>query len=115
MSTVLNSVKDEYGPDMESLAKDLLIGTVKKVKPSVDSLVLLIDESAKLIEGLRFPPGRPDAYAEIRKAILGQEVGKILKTSLVMTSLSISVLGRKDSDRNIVPIILASKLPVDHI
>ena len=122
MNTVLNSVKDEYGPDIDSLAKDLLVGTVshvagrvKKVKPSVDSLVLFIDEGARLIEDLRFPPGRPDAYAAIRKVILGQEVGKVLKTSLVMTSLSISVLGKTDSDRNIDPIILASKLPVDHI
>ena len=32
-----------------------------------------------------------------------------------MTSLSISVFGTTDSNRNIYPIILASKLPVDHI
>ena len=47
--------------------------------------------------------------------ILGQEVGKILKTSLVMTFLSASVLGKMDSDRNMDPTILVNKLPVDHI
>ena len=106
-----------------SLAGNLIVGTVqhiagrmKKAKPDVDSLVLFIDESAKLIEGSsEYFSGVKDGYMHLRDTILGDRVGRIFKTSLVMTSLDVSVFGKTDSDRIIKPVVLAAKLPVDHI
>jgi hypothetical protein len=105
-----------------SFAGNLIVGTVqhiagrvKKAKPAVDSLVLFIDESAKLIEGSDYFTGVKDGYAHLRQTILGERIGGIFKTSLVMTSLNLSVFGITDSERIIIPIELASKLPVDHI
>ena len=112
----------ESSDDMDTIAENLIVGTVehiagrvKKAKPAVDSLVLFIDESAKLIEGSGCFAGVEDGYAHLRQTILGERIGGIFKTSLVMTSLNLSVFGITDSERMIKPVVLASKLPVDHI
>ena len=106
----------------DSFAENLIVGTVqhiagrvKKAKPAVDSLVLFIDESAKLIEGSDYFTGVEDGYAHLRQTILGERIGGIFKTSLVMSSLNVSVFGIADSARVVMPIKLAPKLPVDHI
>jgi hypothetical protein len=106
----------------DSFAGNLIVGTVqhiagrvKKAKPAVDSLVLFIDESAKLIEGSDYFTGVKDGYAHLRQTMLGERIGGMFNTSLVMSSLSISVFGITDAGRIIMPIELASKLPVDHI
>ena len=105
-------------------AGNLIVGTVqhiaermKKAKPDVDSLVLFIDETAKLIESSSeyFTGVNDDGYMHLRQTILGDRIGRIFKTSLVMTSLNVSVFGKTDSDRIIKPVVLAAKLPVDHI
>jgi hypothetical protein len=115
--------RKKSGAEMRLLTEDLIVGTVqhiaervKRVKPTVDSMVLFIDESARLIENCNYPKGgKIDGYALLRQTILGGRVDKILKTSLVMTSLSVSVFGTTESDRIIKPIVLASALSVDHI
>ena len=115
--------RKKTGAEMRRLVENLILGTVlhiaervKRVKPSVDSLVLFIDESAKLIEHPKFTTGdNIDGYALLRQTILGDSVGQVFKTSLVMTSLNVSVFGTTESDRIIKPIVLASRLPVDHI
>jgi len=118
---VLKSVMEEYVGKEALLAIDLIVGTVshvaarvKQKKPTVDSFVLFIDECAKLIENSPFP-NENDPYSSMRRTILGEDVGKILKTSLVMTSLNISVFGITDSSRATKPVVLASKLSVEHI
>eukprot|EP01035_Chromulina_nebulosa_P023318 gene23318-biopygen15360 len=105
-----------------SFALNLIVGTVqhiagrvKKVKPAVDSLVLFIDESVKLLEFSDSITGISDGYALLQRTILGERVGNVLKTSLVMSSLSVSVFEAIVCERRIVPIVLASKLSVDHI
>ena len=112
----------ERSDDMDIIAENLIVGTVqhiagrvKKAKPAVDSLVLFIDESAKLIEGSDYFKGVKDGYGHLRDTILGETIGRIFKTSLVMTSLSLSAFGKTDTGRIIIPVMLASKLPVDHI
>eukprot|EP01035_Chromulina_nebulosa_P022916 gene22916-biopygen15191 len=79
-------------------------------------MVLFIDEPVRLIENKMFPKdGDDDRYAHLRQTILGESVGKVFNTSLVMTSLNVSVFGITDSGRRIIPVVLASKLSVDHI
>ena len=119
---VLNSVKKDYAKNKKRLAIDLIVGTVSHVaervrrdKPAVDSLVLFIDESVKLIEDAQFPKKGSDAFKTMRTTLLGKEVGEILNTGLVMTSLNVSVFGLTDLGCYIQPIALASKLSVEHI
>jgi len=108
--------------EMELLAENLMVGTinhiaarVKRVKPSVDSFVLFVDESMKLIDESDILLSSSDPYRQLRNSILGDRVGKVLNTALLMTSLNISVFGKTESDRTIVPVVLASKLPIDHV
>ena len=71
--------------------------------------------SAKLIEGSENFTGIKDPYAHLRQTILGERIGGIFNTSLLMSSLNLSVFGKSESVRIIKPVVLASKLPVDHI
>ena len=110
-------------PKRKFLAENLIVGIVRhiagrvqKVNPSIDSMVLFIDEPVKLIENKMFPKdGDDDRYAHLRQTILGESVGKVFNTSLVMTSLNVSVFGITESGRRIIPVVLTSKLSVDHI
>ena len=115
---------ESFKTSESKFAGNLIVGTVqhiaermKKAKPDVDSLVLFIDETAKLIESSSeyFTGVKDDGYMQLRQTILGDRIGRIFKTSLVMTSLNVSVFGKTDSDRIIKPVVLAAKLPVDHI
>jgi len=123
MKVVLKGIENsEDALMMSQLAENLIVGTVqhiagrvKRVKPAVDSLVLFIDESAKLIEHPSYPAEVSDGYALLRQTILGGRVGEAFKTSLVMTSLSVSVFGTTESGQGIKPVVLASKLSGDHI
>ena len=91
-------------------------GRVHKRNPAIDSMVLFIDEPVRLIEDKRFPKDvDDDRYSHLRQVILGESVGKVFNTSLVMTSLDVSVFGITDSGREIIPVVLASTLSVDHI
>ena len=117
----MNKVLSTVNTSLEDTAKDLIVGTmrhivrrVKKDKPSIDSFVLFVNESMRLIEDARFPKS-PDPYDLLRRTILGKEIGQELKSSLLMTSLAVSAYGDTDSDRPIRPVVLASKLPVDRI
>eukprot|EP00597_Dinobryon_sp_UTEXLB2267_P018033 CAMPEP_0201112350 /NCGR_PEP_ID=MMETSP0812-20130820/77193_1 /ASSEMBLY_ACC=CAM_ASM_000668 /TAXON_ID=98059 /ORGANISM="Dinobryon sp., Strain UTEXLB2267" /LENGTH=473 /DNA_ID=CAMNT_0047375675 /DNA_START=346 /DNA_END=1764 /DNA_ORIENTATION=+ len=119
---VLKSVLQKHEYYEDSLEIDLMVGTmahvaarVRQVKPSMDSFVLFIDESMKLIENIQFPQPFSDPYSTLRRTILGKEMGKILKSSLVMTSLSVSAFGITDSSRATRAVELASKLSVEHI
>jgi hypothetical protein len=125
MDLVIAAVEEAYTGSKtiqaKMKAKDVIVGTmrhiarrVKKDKPSIDSFVLFVDESMRLIEDAQFPTCS-DPYDLLRQTILGQEVGQELKSSLLMTSLAVSALGATDSNRRIKPVVLASKLPVVRI
>ena len=128
LAAVEKAKDNKDGFDTKAYAGDVIIGTVrhlagrvKKDKPSVDSFVLFIDECSMLIYHEDFPPNysvsypnRNDYYDHFRETILGAEVGKELKTALVMASRSMSVFHSR-SDRIIKPIALAAKLTVDQI
>eukprot|EP01036_Dinobryon_divergens_P026583 gene26583-35251_t len=117
----MNKVLSTVDTTLEDTAKDVIVGTmrhiarrVKKHKPSIDSFVLFIDESMRLIEDAQFPTCS-DPYGLLRQTILGEEVGQELNSSLLMTSFAVSAFGATDSNRRIKPFVLASKLPVDRI
>jgi hypothetical protein len=117
--------KGEGEDDLIMLADDLLLGTimsvtwkVKELKPSVDSLAIFIDESVRLVEALnrgRCLNADEDAYFRARRLILGDKVGALANTVLVMTALAVSPLGITDSDRPIVPLVLPGALDVNKI
>ena len=63
-------------------------------------MVLFIDESSKLLQHSLFP--RPesilgDPYSELRETMLGDEMGRLISTSLVMTSASFEPFDRTKS------------------
>ena len=110
MSSILAVVKEvKDGIESKSLATDVIVGTVrhiarrmKKEKPSVDSFVLFVDECANLIEDSQFSnPSDSCPHDHFRDTILGMEVGKELKTSLLMSSDSIAAVFKSKSSRKI--------------
>ena len=125
MDLVIAAVEEAYTGSKtiqaKMKAKDVIVGTmrhiarrVKKDKPSIDSFVLFVDESMRLIEDAQFPTCS-DPYDLLRQTILGKEVGQEIKSSILMTSLAVSAMGATDSSRRVKPVVLASKLPVNRI
>eukprot|EP00299_Pterocystis_sp_00344_P005665 c1729_g1_i1.p1 GENE.c1729_g1_i1~~c1729_g1_i1.p1 ORF type:complete len:660 (+),score=47.26 c1729_g1_i1:33-2012(+) len=81
---------------------------------AVDTFVLLIDESARAESLL----DTQDPHAVVRDALLNahtlfSEIG--IRTSLVMSSLTLSPLGVSPSGRTIRPIVLPGRLPADDV
>ena len=94
MSSILAVVKEvKDGIESKSLATDVIVGTVRHIarrikneKPSVDSFLLLMCK--KLIEDSQFPnPSDSCPHDHFRDTILGVEVGKELKTSLLIVKV----------------------------
>lgn len=108
----MNKVLSIVDTTLEDTVKDAIVVTmrhiarrVKKDKPSIDSFVLFVDESMRLIEDAQFPTCS-DPYGLLRETILGEEVGQeLINSSLLMTSLAVSALfGATDSNRRIKPV-----------